>query len=148
MWLPHVEQEPRLAGARIVLAEDDAEVRRLLASALEKDGHEIVLLRDGAALVAALSVPQILEPGFRTPDLVITDHRMPLLTGLDALSMLRRGGWTIPVLLITAFGDPLTHQDARRLGAAAVLDKPFDLLEFRVVVATLLSMSRTTARQA
>lgn len=116
----------------------------MLTTALEKDGYRVEAVGDGAALIEYLSVPLILRPEFRPPDLVITDHRMPVLTGIDALSILRRGGWTFPTILITAFGDRRTHEDAKRLGASCVLDKPFELTELRKLVAQLLEPAATT----
>lgn len=124
---------------RVLIAEDDREVRDLLATALEKDGHQVHSVRNGAELIERLSVPLILHTAFAPPDLLITDHRMPLLSGLDALSIMRRGQWTIPVIFITAFGDKRIHDDARRLGAVAVLDKPFDLAELRAAVSRVAS---------
>ncbi|MFO0611896.1 MAG: response regulator [Polyangiaceae bacterium] len=129
---------------RVLIAEDDREVRELLRSALERDGHAVDCVRDGIELIERLSVPVILDDGFVPPDLVITDHRMPHLSGLEALSIMRRGQWTIPVIVITAFGDQRTHDDARRLGAVAVLDKPFDLADLRDTIRALFAAPSTT----
>jgi DNA-binding NtrC family response regulator len=74
----------------------------------------------------------------RPLDLIVSDVRMPGWTGLDLLDVVRRARMGTPVLLITAFGAPETHQEAARLGAGAVLNKPFDLDEFRATVAALV----------
>ncbi len=74
-------------------------------------------------------------------DVVVSDIRMPGASGLDLLAGLRRDDWTTPVVLITAFGDPGgRHAEAYRLGADAVLDKPLDVDDLRLVVQTLVSM--------
>ena len=67
-------------------------------------------------------------------DLVITDVRMPGPSGVEMLEWLRGVVWSIPVIVITAFGDPVLHAEARRLGALAVLDKPFDVNELLALV--------------
>ena len=58
---------------------------------------------------------------------MISDIKMPGLSGLDLLDTLRRSDWAMPVILITAFGDRETHDEAIRLGAVRVFDKPFEL---------------------
>ena len=73
------------------------------------------------------------------PDLVVTDVQMPGATGMRVLSHVRRAHPTVPVILITAFGSAELHAQAKRLGAATVLDKPFDLAELRKLVQRLLS---------
>jgi DNA-binding response OmpR family regulator len=125
--------------ARVLLAEDDRELRGLLALTLREDGYEVKEAADGAELLEALS-----EAGEgATFDLVITDIRMPRHTGIDVLSRLRWTDGELPVILITAFGEERTHQLAERLGAAAVFDKPFDLDDLRVAVThTLFARGR------
>jgi CheY-like chemotaxis protein len=65
------------------------------------------------------------------PDLIVLDHHMEELHGLDALNLLRSRGMSIPVIVITAFGDCVTHEWARSLGVTAILGKPFDLRVLR-----------------
>ena len=67
------------------------------------------------------------------PDAIVTDHRMPLRSSIDLLLELNRKGWHVPVILVTAFGSEV-RQLADALGAAAVLDKPFDLDDLRMEV--------------
>ena len=127
--------EPR-AAARILLAEDDAEMRQLLEMALRRDGHEVVSSKDGNELVQA--VVQSLRSGAPI-DLVITDVRMPGISGFEATCWIRNLGCKTPVLAITAFADPALQVAGSHLGVVAVLDKPFDLAEFRVLVHTALA---------
>ena len=116
----------------VLLAEDDARMRRLLAAALRLDGFEVVEAKDGAELLEGIG-NLILHPrDGRVVDLVITDVRMPFTTGLDVVAGLRRAEWITPVIVITAFGDEATHAEAQRLGAVAVFDKPFDVNELRI----------------
>jgi DNA-binding response OmpR family regulator len=62
-------------------------------------------------------------------DLVISDIRMPRISGLDVLRAESFGGEFPPIILITAFGDEWTHGKAKYLGAVDVFDKPFDIGE-------------------
>lgn len=109
---------------RVLLAEDDDEMRSLLAWVLAREGCAVEEIPDGLALQRHLY--QALVQGVRDlPDLLISDIRMPGATGLQVLALLRARGSNLPVLLITAFGDRATHDEALRMGALAVLDKPF-----------------------
>jgi CheY-like chemotaxis protein len=127
---------PRRAAARILLAEDDAEMCQLLELALRRDGHEVVAFADGNELVQC--VRQSLQSG--TPvDLVVTDVRMPGITGFEAACWIRSLGCSSPVVAITAFADPALRAASAHLGVIAVLDKPFELDEFRLLVRNSLA---------
>jgi CheY-like chemotaxis protein len=117
----------------VLLAEDNDEMRQLLVGVLKRDGYQIVEARDGRELLALLDEA---DPSgdSSTIDLVVSDIRMPLADGLTVLARLRQLDWSTPVILITAFGSPETHARARELGAAIVLDKPFELDELRHAV--------------
>ena len=133
--LPESAPEPvtaRHAGprhpttARILVAEDDREMRALLTLSLRRAGYEVLECRDGMELLnqlGAFSFP----PRPDDIDAVISDIRMPGISGMEVLEALREVGHFPPVILITAFGDEETHLTAKRLGAVAVFDKPFDV---------------------
>jgi CheY-like chemotaxis protein len=131
--------------ARILLAEDDDELRRMLVSTLRKDGYEVLEARSGSELLRLINeqLPDAHEQA--GIDLVISDIRMPGMTGLNVLAGLRQRDWATPVMLITAFGDGEVHREARRLGAAAVFDKPFDLDDFRTAVVNLVDVAARAA---
>ena len=125
--------------ACVLLVEDDDEMRGLLASVLRADGYETVEAASGREGVNYVYDSWGVGGRHARPlDLIVSDIRMPGWTGLDLLDVVRRARMTTPVLLITAFGARETHQEAARLGAGAVLDKPFDLDEFRATVAALV----------
>lgn len=127
--------------ARILLAEDHAETRALLASRLRKDGYEVVEVSNGRQLLIEMG-SALLGDSDSYPDLVITDVRMPGLSGLQVLAGLRASCWSTPVIIITAFGDDEVHAEARRLGVSGVLDKPFDLEDFRAAVVKAVGPAR------
>lgn len=124
---------------RVLVAEDEAEMRSLIARTLRKEQCDIVEARDGTQLIRLL-LTHLLAPGEgRDPvDLIISDIRMPGANGLDVVSALRRQDTQTPVILITAFGDAETHLEAYRLGAVMLLNKPFDMEDLRLVVRSLV----------
>jgi DNA-binding response OmpR family regulator len=121
--------EPTLSveGARVVLAEDDSELRTFLAEALRAQGYQVEELADGAELLEFVANRLRSNGSISGVDVVVSDIRMPGFSGMDVLVGLRRVLDKTPVILITAFGDESTHQLARAFGAVAVLDKPFDV---------------------
>ncbi len=122
---------PAAQCGRVLLAEDDDEMRRLLASALRRDGFEVIEIEDGVELFNYIGLVWMNDRTQTPPDLVISDVRMPGFTGLEILDLLYQADSGLPVILITAFGDEETHARARALGARAVFDKPFDLDDLR-----------------
>lgn len=127
---------------RILIAEDDDEFRLLLVEAFAKQGYDVCACRHGVDLIDHL---RCLEEPARPNDfdLIISDIRMPGVTGLSILEGLGDFGDAPPVILITAFGDEATHAAAERLGAAAMIDKPFELADLlskaRKIIAVQLS---------
>jgi len=112
----------------ILLAEDNYEMRKLLAMSLHKNGYTVTEFADGLSMMehyfSVTSVQQ--EAAF---DLVISDVRMPGLTGIEILKDMYDYIGSPPVILITAFGDEETHKQANLFGAVAIFDKPFDIDE-------------------
>jgi CheY-like chemotaxis protein len=120
---------------RVAVAEDSAELRKLIATTLRGDGYDVVEAGDGVELIARLEALSGRDgPARDAVELIVSDLRMPGLSGMEILGAIRDGNWRTPFILITAFGDQETHDVARELGAAAVLDKPFDLQELRTLV--------------
>lgn len=134
--VPDLAAVPRVL--RILLAEDDDDTRSLLARVLVRAGHQVVEMEDGfelsdyLELLARGKVPQ-------PPDLILTDVRMPGRTGLELLAQVQAARIGCPVVLLSAFMDDRTRQEARRLGASAVLVKPVD---FDTLEATLQECAR------
>ncbi|MCA8924507.1 MAG: response regulator [Planctomycetes bacterium] len=123
---------------RILLAEDDPELRSLIVEALSDEGYEVDPVDSGLDLVTRIRESRLSGEGF---DLVLSDVRMPGCSGLVALEVLRKDDWSTPALFMTAFGSLETHGEAQRLGAN-VIDKPFDLDELLVRVRALVPPNR------
>ncbi len=121
-------------GSRILVAEDDPDLRSLLRHALEADGHAVVTAADGREALDLYRAD--------APDLLLLDVMMPRLSGFEVLRELRGSGELrpeSPILVLTARsseGDVLTGFE---LGAADYLTKPFILGELRARVKLLLA---------
>lgn len=104
-------------GATILLADDDAQMRRLVRTVLEREGFTVIESADGLDTLEAIDTKAI--------DLVLLDHDMPRLTGLGVLEELRARVTTagLPVIMLTARTDD-TETHALELGAQDYLTKP------------------------
>jgi CheY-like chemotaxis protein len=126
----------RLAPPRIVIADDDGDLRKMLAAALRADGYGVLEARNGLELLDVVN-SAVLFGALDCIDLIITDVRMPGYSGLEILAGLREGSFQIPVVLITAYCDFATRQTAQRLAAEAIFQKPFDVDALRLAVQSI-----------
>ncbi|MDT4763127.1 HD domain-containing phosphohydrolase [Sphaerochaeta sp. PS] len=102
----------------IVATDDDPAIRKILQIMLRKENYQVTSCKDGTELLSAL------KAGSASVDLVLLDIKMPGLSGLELLELLRRGYPRIPVIMLTAFNDLDTGMQAIRLGASDYLAKP------------------------
>jgi CheY-like chemotaxis protein len=121
---------------RVVVAEDDADLRAMIVAALRGLGYDPVEAQTGAELLDQVSDALLTGDASRGPDLVISDVRMPGLTGLGILTGLRQANWSRPFILMTAYADPGLREDAERLGAA-FFAKPFEIEDLVTLVVNL-----------
>jgi two-component system nitrogen regulation response regulator GlnG len=136
-WLLGPRKHPPL---RVFLVEDDRDLRRMLATALRNDGHFVIEARDGAGLMADLGHVFAAGEPDDTLSVIVADVRARGQDGRSLLGSLRELHalpWFPPLVLITAFGDHPHHEEARALGAHAVLARPFDLQLFRAKVGSV-----------
>lgn len=142
----HADDDAPGVAPRVLVAEDDPDMRRLIATSLRMAGNKVVEATDGIDVLDRMetTIRDLCPDAF---DVIVSDINMPGLSGLDVLAALRCTHWTTPVVLITAFGDEETRAEARELGAAAVLDKPLDpeALRSAVRAAALSNANRTLA---
>ena len=123
---------------RVLLAEDDDELRWALEECLKREGYEVIAVPDGNAVLNHLGAALLLERREDPPDVIITDLRLPGFTGMHLLEAIRGKGWTVPVVVISAFGDERTRARARELGATAFLDKPLETEQLKTVIQNAL----------
>jgi two-component system KDP operon response regulator KdpE len=118
-----------MSGQRILVVDDEPQIRRALDIALRGHGYEVLLAEQSAAALVQL--------GSSPPDLVILDLMLPDLDGLSLLRELR--SWSdIPVIVLSARGEEATKIEALDLGADDYLTKPFGIGELLARVRALL----------
>ncbi|NBV23455.1 MAG: sigma-54-dependent Fis family transcriptional regulator [Proteobacteria bacterium] len=109
------------AAPRILIVDDDAGQRSLLTTFLERNGHHPLVADSGEAALKLLASAPV--------SMMISDVRMPGMTGLETLRRARQLHPTLPVLLVTAYADIREAVGAMRDGAVNYLSKPIDLDE-------------------
>jgi CheY-like chemotaxis protein len=129
----------RTSGApRILVAEDDDELRELLVTLLSRDGYEVIAANSGEAAVRILEDLSIRDWSTSAVDLVLTDVCMPGMSGTKLGEMIRDAHWPIPVIFMTAYPEAGIHSEAERL-QAALLPKPFKSEFLRRIVLSMLA---------
>src|ERR1700723_1079484 len=103
-------------GGRVLVADDEEGVRTFLAETLERAGHDVTQVADGAGALRAAH-----EEPF---DVVVTDLRMPGADGMTVVRTVRTEQPDVEVIVLTAFGDVATAVEAMKLGAFDYLQKP------------------------
>ena len=118
--------------ARILVAEDDAGVRLLVTRALRLEGHSVVAVEDGEYALERL----VEDDG--AYDLLLSDIRMPAMTGIELAHATHRHWPDLTILLMTGYAEQReAAEDLMRI-VAGVVDKPFTLSEIRDRVRTAL----------
>jgi CheY-like chemotaxis protein len=121
----------------VLLAEDDENLRRVMAGALRRDGLGVTEVADGARLLQR--VERWVRHGRRGPlRAIVSDVGLPSRSGLDALSRLRASDTRLPFVLVTGHADRETIAAAFENGATALLQKPFDLDMFRRLIGRVI----------
>jgi nitrogen regulation protein NR(I) len=123
--------------SRILLVEDDAQIAAALENVLHEEGYETVHALDGKKGLALASSEAC--------DLVLTDLRLPGLSGLELVKSLHDSRPKLPVILMTAHGTTATAIEATKLGAYDYLIKPFEMPDLLALVAKGVASSRLMA---
>lgn len=123
---------------RVLVADDDPEMRRLVSDTLRKDGYDLVEEPDGGRLLVRVAALYQKAGAALPVDLIVSDIRMPVCTGLDILKGMRDAHWGTPVVLMTAFADDEVCRRATLLGAT-LFNKPFPMADLRRAVKGLLA---------
>lgn len=117
---------------RVLLAEDDPDMRELIKAALTQDGYEVMDVNDGSAVLDCLQ--EAVSCPMNMPDVIVMDVIMPGYSGLGVLTALRRASWDTPVIMMSAIEEPSISDRARVLGASAFFKKPFAMDDLRMAV--------------
>ncbi|TMQ14222.1 MAG: sigma-54-dependent Fis family transcriptional regulator [Deltaproteobacteria bacterium] len=110
--------------AKILVADDEQNLRRVLVAMLRRDGHEVVQAASGAEAIEQLA----------DVDVVITDLRMPGADGMEVLRTAARTAPQVPVIMITAYGSVGQAVEAIKAGAFDYIEKPFEQDSIRTIV--------------
>jgi two-component system response regulator AtoC len=124
-------------GKRVLIADDEKNMRWVLGEALTAEGYEIIEAADGKeALAAVKDMP---------PDLMVLDHKMPRPDGMEVLRRLRADGHIFPIIMLTAHGNVATAVEAMKAGATEYVTKPFDLDELKLAIEKAIRIGELSA---
>lgn len=129
-----------MTGQRVLVVDDEAKMQRVLEIMLKRMGHEVVCASNGQDALNS----QLAEPA----DLIISDLRMPGMTGIDLLRILRDQGQDVPVIIMTAYGTIESAVEAMKLGACDYIVRPFDVDALEIAVDRILSLGRMQRQNA
>ncbi len=113
-------------SVRVLVVDDESSARSGLEMLLKQEGYTVDAVADGAAALESVTE--------RIPDVVVTDLKMPHLDGFALLEKLRADFPSVPVIVVTAFGEMSSAVTAMRAGAADYIVKPVDLEELIVAI--------------
>jgi len=127
--------KPQKVPITILAVEDEAPIRMLLAEFIEEMGHSAVMAEDGEDAITQLAKHE-------SVDLLITDIRMPGMSGLDLAWLARTKRPEVPIVFITGYAPELNDTPLAQEANTAVLTKPFTLDQLRAAVRRALGESR------
>lgn len=130
--VPSGQRPPQGVSARLLIVDDDPQMRAMLRQALERHGFEVHEAASGETVLPALESLR--------PDAIVLDKEMPGGSGFDALELIRQQDVAVPVIVITAFGGLAVRAEALRRGATAYVEKPFRV---NALVEQLLAVTET-----
>jgi len=110
--------------AKILVADDEQNLRRVLVAMLRRDGHDVVQAQNGVEAIERLA----------DVDVVITDLRMPGADGMEVLRTASKNFPQVPVIMITAYGSVGQAVEAIKAGAFDYIEKPFEQESIRTIV--------------
>jgi len=116
---------------KVLVVDDEQGMREFLTMLLEKQGHRVITAAEGEQALQLVAE--------HTPDLVISDLRMPNVDGIGLLAGIRKQYPELPVILVTAYASSDSTIQAMRLGADDYITKPFRIGEIRLVVEKALA---------
>jgi len=123
-------------NARVLIIDDDRDLAAMLGEFLQREGYAVEAHHGADAGVAALRAAE--------PDLLILDVMLPERSGLDVLRELRLASSRLPVMMLTARGDPIDRILGLELGADDYLAKPFDPRELLARIRAILRRATAT----
>src|SRR6187401_2426923 len=127
------------SSARILVADDEPNLRRVLTAILRREGYDVLQAADGSEAIDLLAEPL---------DVVITDLKMPRVDGMEVLRHASAQLPNVPVIMITAFGTVDNAVAAVKAGAFDYLEKPFEQEQIRQIVNKAVAQSTLSRKEA
>ncbi|MEE2961246.1 MAG: sigma-54 dependent transcriptional regulator [Myxococcota bacterium] len=124
--------------AEVLIADDEANLRKVLVALLKQDGHQATAVEDGFKALESLKK--------NIPDVLITDLKMPGMGGMELLRATREIDPDLPTIVITAHGSVDTAVGALKAGASDYITKPFDKDELKRAVRKVTGKKRGATR--
>ena len=144
-WDDITERRRLPAGARVLVVDDDGDIRELVNARLTSEGYDVHVAASGVELLRAIESINAQRWPLDGVDLILLDNRMPGMTGLEMVRRLRVAHWQTPAILMTAFPESATRTEAAAIGAQ-ILPKPFSLdLMTSAILLSLLAKSEHAA---
>jgi len=139
---PSTEDAQTGKAPRILVVDDNTDMRTYISTILQRAGYEVLVARNGAE---GLEVAQT-----EVPNLIVTDLMMPMVSGLEMIQWIRRNEALkgVPVVLVTAKADEETRIEGVEKGADGYLSKPFNARELLAEVRNLLALKENERRVA
>jgi len=126
-----------MAPPRILIVDDQRDILRLIHATLDTLGHQLEIHE------APSGEEALLETSRNRIDMLISDYKLPGITGVELMAKVRAKNPEVKTILITAMTDKRTREDIRAAGALAIFDKPIPLADFLDVVERSLNLKRT-----
>jgi len=125
--------------ARVLVVEDEPDLRNLVADILIDAGHDVTKAKDGGAALE--------KAGTEQPDIILLDVMMPVMDGFEVLTQLRQNPATraTPVVMLTAFPAARGERRAWQLGIRHYIRKPFDPWQVELTVEVALREAETAS---
>lgn len=125
--------------AKILIVDDEESFRKVLTHVFELDGHSVRTARNGREGLEALDA----DPA----DVVISDVKMPDMTGIEMLRAIRETQPDLGLILMTAYSSVENAREAFKLGAEDFIEKPFDVEELKLIVRKVLEKAGAHRRE-
>jgi two-component system response regulator AtoC len=122
---------------RVLIADDEKNMRWVLGEALTAEGYEVAEAADGKSALASVEE--------QLPDIMVLDHKMPSPDGMEVLRRIRSKAYDFPIIMLTAHGNVSTAVEAMKAGATEYLTKPFDLEELKLAIDKAIKISELSA---
>ena len=111
---------------RILIVDDDKDLRFNLSAVLREEGHEVIAASDGKQTIKVIDKS--------SPDLVLLDIKLPGMDGVELLQEIKRKWNNLPIIMLTANSDVKSAVKAMKLGAYDYITKPFDDEELILII--------------